>query len=179
MFLIAGHGHPVLFPDRAKAGQLSGDVLAYLHGRGDQDRAKAGGIIHQQLCPRVPPKDRVLHPAARRGHIEPLAVPAEPVRAQMRAPIAADPSDNGVTPLSQERPDLVGRCHIPSRYRAAVAWWAPPGQRHGKTIAVPAAGAWVMAHRRVMQTAESCIFGPVLAWLGSSSGSIRRAGSRT
>ena len=106
-------------------GHTGGDVFAYLHGRGDQHRAEAGGIIDQQLRPRVPPEDRVLHPAARRGHIEPLAVPAEPVRAQMRAPIAADPSDNGVTPLSQERPDLVGRCHIPSRYRAAVAWWGP------------------------------------------------------
>ena len=34
-----------------------------------------------------------------------------------------------------------------------------------------------MAYRRVTRTAEPCIFGPVLAWLGSSSGSIRLAAS--
>jgi hypothetical protein len=29
----------------------------------------------------------------------------------MRAPVAADAGDDGVTPLSQEHLDLVGRCH--------------------------------------------------------------------
>jgi hypothetical protein len=43
MLLIAGHGHPVLFPDRAKAGQFSGDVLAYLHGRGTKTARKPVG----------------------------------------------------------------------------------------------------------------------------------------
>ena len=42
MLFIAGYGPAVLFPDRAKAGQLGGDVLAYLPGRRDQDRAKPG-----------------------------------------------------------------------------------------------------------------------------------------
>src|SRR5690348_2862370 len=111
MLLIAGHGPPVLFPDRAKAGQLGGDVLAYLHGRRDQDRAEPGGVIDQQLCPWVPPEDRVLDPAARRGHVEPLAVPVEPVGAQMGAAVAADPGDDGVTPLRQERFDLARGCH--------------------------------------------------------------------
>ena len=40
-------------------------------------------------------------------------------------------------------------------------------------------GYMVMAYRRVTRIAEPCIFGPVLAWLGSSSGSIRLAGWRT
>jgi hypothetical protein len=38
----------------------------------------------------------------------------------MRAPVAADPGDNGVTPLSQERLDLAGSCH-PVTLPAVVA----------------------------------------------------------
>ena len=98
-------------PGSHESGRLGGDVLAYLRGRWDQDRAEAGGIVDQQLCPRVPPEDRVLHPAARRGHIEPLAVLVKPVGASMRAPVAANPGDDRVAPLSQGRLDLAGRCH--------------------------------------------------------------------
>src|SRR5215471_1528155 len=43
-----------IFPDRTEAGQLSGDILADLDGGRDQHGAEAGGIVNQQLRPRVP-----------------------------------------------------------------------------------------------------------------------------
>ena len=108
MLLIVWDRHPVLFPDGAEAGQLRGDILADLHGGRDRYGTEPGGIVNEQLGPRVPAEDRVLHPASRRGDVEPLAVPVEPVRAQVRAPIAAAAGDNDITPLSQERADLLG-----------------------------------------------------------------------
>jgi hypothetical protein len=60
---------------------------------------------------RVTAEDRVFHPASCRRDIEPLAVPVESVRAQVRAPVTADPSHDDITPLSQERLDLLHRCH--------------------------------------------------------------------
>jgi hypothetical protein len=50
--------------------------------------------------------------------------------------------------------------------------------RFGREFEFPP-GGMVKAYRRVTRIAEPCIFGPVLAWLGSSSGSIRLAGWRT
>src|SRR6202042_1972846 len=103
--------HPVLLPDRTEAGQLGGEVLADLDSARNQPRAKTGGIVDQQLRPRVPAEDGVLHPVSRGGDVEALAIPVEPVGAQVRAPVAADPGDDNVTWFSEERLDLVGRCH--------------------------------------------------------------------
>jgi len=98
----------VLFPDGTKAGQLGGDILADLDGGRDQHGAEAGGIVNEQLRTRVPPEDRVLHPASRGRDEKALAVPVEPVGAQVRAPVAANPSDHDVTRFGEERIDLVG-----------------------------------------------------------------------
>ena len=108
MLIVVEYGHPVLFSDGAKAGQFRGDILADLNGGRDQHRAEPGGIINQQLRPRVAAEDRVLHSPSRRRDVEALAVPVEPVRAQVRAPVPADPGDDDVMPLSQERLDLLG-----------------------------------------------------------------------
>ena len=101
----------MLLPDGPEAGQLGGDVLADLDRGRDQHRAEAGGVVDEQLGPRVPPEDRVLHPASRGRDIEALAVPVEPVGAQVRAPVAADPGHHDVTRFGEERFELLGRCH--------------------------------------------------------------------
>ena len=111
MLLVIRYGHPVLLPDSPEPGQLRGDILPDLHGGRDQHGAEPGGIVNEQLRSRVPAEDRVFHPASCRGHVEPLAVPAEPVGTQVRAPVTADPSDDDVTRLSQKRLDLLCRCH--------------------------------------------------------------------
>ena len=108
MLLVVQHGHPVLFPDSTEAGQLRAGILADLDGGGDQHGTEAGGIVDKQLRPRVPAEDRVLHPVSRCRDVEALAVPVEPIGAQMRAPVAADPGDDDVTRLSEKRLDLVG-----------------------------------------------------------------------
>ena len=95
----------------------------------------------------------------------------------MRAPITADHSNNGVTPLSQERPDLVGRCHPVTLPGGRLMRPHPVSGIERRSLCPR--GCMVMAYRRVTRTAEPCIFVPVLAWLGSSSGSIRLAGWKT
>src|SRR5260370_24475300 len=107
MLIVIRYAHPVLLPDGAEAGQLSGDVLADLDGGRDQHGAEAGGIVNKQLRPRVPAEDHVLHPAAGGRDVETLAVPVEKVGAQMRAAVAADPGDDDVTRLGEERLNLV------------------------------------------------------------------------
>jgi len=108
MLIVVQHGHLVLFPDSTEAGQLRGQILADLHGGRDQHGAETGWIVDKQLRPRVPAEDGVLHPVSRGRDVEALAVPVEPVGAQVRAPVAADPGDDDVTRFSQERLDLLG-----------------------------------------------------------------------
>src|ERR1700675_3712077 len=107
MFIVVWDGHPVLFPDSAEARQFRGDIVPDLDGGRDQYGAETGGIVNKQLRPRVAAEDRVFHAVPRRGDIEALAVPVEPVGAQVRAPVPADPGDDDVTPLGQERLDLL------------------------------------------------------------------------
>ena len=111
MLIVIRYRHLVLFPDGAKAGQLRGDVLSDLHGGRDQDGAEPGAVVNEQLRPRVTAEDRVLNPVSGGRDVEPLAVPVEPVGAQVRAPVAADPGDDDVTWFGEERLDLVGGCH--------------------------------------------------------------------
>lgn len=108
MLSVIWYRHLVLFPDSAEAGQLRGDILADLNGGRDQHGAEPGGIVNEQLCPRVPAEDRVLHAASCGRDVEPLAVPEEPVGTQVRAPVPADPGDDDITRFSQERLDLLG-----------------------------------------------------------------------
>ena len=114
VLIVVRYGQPVLFPDSAKAGQFGDDILADLDGGRDQHGTKAGRVIDEQLSSRVTAEDRVLHAVARGRDVEPLAVSGEPVGAQVRAPVAADPGDDDVTRLGQERLDLVGGCHPPT-----------------------------------------------------------------
>src|SRR2546429_565849 len=87
---------------RVSRGGRRGEILADLDGGRDQYGAEAGGIVDEQLRPRVPAEDRVLHPASRRRDVEMLAVPVEPVGAQVWASVAADPGDDDVTRLGEE-----------------------------------------------------------------------------
>ncbi len=114
MLVVVRYGETVLFPDNPEVGQLSGDILADLGGCLDYHGTETDRIINKQLCSRVPVEDRVLHPVARSRDVETLPVPREPVGAQVRAPVAADPGDDDVTRLSQERLDLLGGCHCPT-----------------------------------------------------------------
>src|SRR5712672_2990787 len=108
MRIVVQYGPPVLFPDSTEAWQLRGEILADRHGGRDQHGAETGGIVDQQLRPRVPAEDGVLHPVPRGRDVEALAIPVEPVGAQVRAPVAADPGDDDVTRLREERLDLAG-----------------------------------------------------------------------
>jgi hypothetical protein len=114
LLIIVQQGPPVLFPDSAKAGQFGGDIFADLGGGRDQHGTEAGRVIDEQLSSRVPAEDRVLHAVACGRDVEALAVPKEPVGAQVRAPVVADPGDDDVTRLGQERLDLVGGCYPPT-----------------------------------------------------------------
>src|SRR5215472_3964072 len=114
----------MLFADRPKTRQLGRDVLADLDRGRDQHGAKAGAVIDHQLCARVMAEDRVLHPAAGGRDEEALPIPVEPVRAQMRAAVSADPGHDHVPRLSQKRRDLVRRCH--TRHRSCQP---PPAPR--------------------------------------------------
>ena len=108
MSIIVRYGPSVLFPDRPESGQFSGDIFPDLGSGRHEHGSEAGGIVNKQLRPGLPPEDRILHPAPRCRHIKALTVPVEPVGAQMRAPVAADPGDDDITRLSEERLDLVG-----------------------------------------------------------------------
>src|ERR1700734_3484621 len=125
MLIVVWYGQPVLFPDSAKAGQLGGDILADLDGSREQHGTKAGRVVDEQLGSRVPAEDRVLDAVSRGRDVEALAVPGEPVGAQVRAPVAADPGADDVTRLGQERLDLVGGCHPLTL----------PGPRRGQRVA--------------------------------------------
>src|SRR5262249_6491536 len=137
-----------LFPDRAKAGQLCGDVLADLRGAPDQRGAVAGAVVHQQLRPAVPAEDRVLDPVPRGRYVEPLAIPVKPVRAYVRAAVAADPGDDDVAGLGGDALDLVGRCH------AKHATGAPaPARLSG--VSRPCAGPAGPAHAEYRGTSRA------------------------
>jgi hypothetical protein len=84
------------------AGQFGGEVLADLRRAPDQHGAKAGAIVHQQLCPAATAEDRVFCPLPRGRYVETLAIPVEPFGAQLRAAVAADPGDDDVARLSEE-----------------------------------------------------------------------------
>src|SRR5260370_17779098 len=107
MVSVSRDVHPVLWREGGEGGQLGGDVLGDLDGGRDQHGGEAGGIVNKQLRPRVPAEDHVLHPAAGGRDVETLAVPVEKVGAQMRAAVAADPGDDDVTRLGEERLNLV------------------------------------------------------------------------
>ena len=107
MGIIIRYGPSMLLPDGTESGQFSGDILPDLGSGRQEHGAEAGGIINKQLRPGLSPEDRVLHPGPRRRHIKALTVPVEPVGAQMRAPVAANPGDDDVARLSEERFDLV------------------------------------------------------------------------
>src|ERR1035441_5372443 len=111
MLIVVRYGQPVLFPDSAEAGQLGGEILADLCGGREHNGKDADRIIDEQLGSRVPAEDRVLHAVSCSRDVEALAIPREPVGAQVRTPVAADPGNDDVTRLSQERLDLVGGCH--------------------------------------------------------------------
>src|SRR5258708_36665270 len=91
MSIIVRYGPSVLFPDRPESGQFSGDIFPDLGSGRHEHGSEAGGIVNKQLRPRLPPEDRILHPAPRCRHIKALTVPVEPVGAQMRAPVVAVP----------------------------------------------------------------------------------------
>jgi hypothetical protein len=79
----------------------------------DAERFRVGSavMLGQHLAdvrPRVPAEDGVLHQVPRDRDVEALAISAEPIGGQVRAPVAADPGDDDVTRLSEERLDLVG-----------------------------------------------------------------------
>src|SRR5450755_1844074 len=138
MLIVVRHGHPVLFPDSTEAGQLRGEILADLDGGPNQHGVKTGWIIDKQLRPRVPAEDGVLHPVSRGRDVEALAIPVVPVGAQVRAPVAADPGDDDVTRLSEDRLDLVGRCH-PLTLSGPPVWPADAldqGGRFGSSMRV-------------------------------------------
>src|ERR1700722_8350388 len=102
MVCIVGYGPPVLLPNGTEARQFRLEILADLDGSRNQHRAETRGIVDKQLRARVTAEDSVLHPAPRGRDIEPLTVPVEPVRAQMRAPVEADPSNDDIARLGQE-----------------------------------------------------------------------------
>src|SRR5713101_569010 len=79
MSIIVRYGPSVLFPDRSESGQFSDDIFPDLGSGRHEHGSEAGGIVNKQLRPRLPPEDRILHPAPRCRHIKALTVPVEPV----------------------------------------------------------------------------------------------------
>jgi hypothetical protein len=108
MLGIVRDRHPVLLPDGAEAGS-SAAISSRISTVAGTSTARNPAESPMRNCARRSRReDRALDAASRRGDVEPLGVPAEPVRAQVRAPIAADAGDDDITPLSQERADLLG-----------------------------------------------------------------------
>jgi hypothetical protein len=66
------------------------------------DIAVAGRVVDDQLDPGVAAEHVVLHALAGRRDVEPVAIPEEPVGADVRAPVFADAGDDDVPGFGQE-----------------------------------------------------------------------------
>lgn len=102
MLVVIGNGQAVLLADGAEMRQLGGDILAKLGRGGQQHRPEPGGVIDRQLRSWVPTEDGVLDTTASGRHVKPLAVPLEPIRAQMRSAVFTDAGDDGVAGFGEE-----------------------------------------------------------------------------
>ena len=108
--------HAVLVADGGKARQLARDPPDLDGGR-DEHRPGPRRVVDQQLSPcTVPAEERVLHPAARGRHVEPLTIPAEPVRSNVRPAVRAVTREDQVAALGKERPQAPGERHSQTRY---------------------------------------------------------------
>lgn len=96
MLVVIGDGHPVLFLMARKRGSSASRSSRIWTVPGIRTARKPVGSSMSSCARGVPAEDRVLHPVPRGRDVEPLAVPVEPVRAQLRAPVPADPGDDGI-----------------------------------------------------------------------------------
>jgi hypothetical protein len=80
-------------------------------------QARPGGVVDQQLCPWVVLEDRVLRPAARGGHVEPLAFPVEPAGLRSGRPSRRIPATTALRRFAKNASILLVDA-TPSRYRA-------------------------------------------------------------
>jgi len=108
VLFVVGNYHPVLLAYGAEVLELPGDVFADLHSGGHQHRPESRGVIDGQLRPGIPLEDGVLDSASGSRDIEALAVPVEPVGAQVRPTVSTDASDDYVSGFGEELLEFLG-----------------------------------------------------------------------
>src|SRR4051812_38482553 len=100
--LVGGHLHAVLLPERAVHREVAEDVREDLHRARHAGVSVTRGIVDDQLDARIAAEDLELHAVAGGADEEPLSIPEEPVRRQVRPAIPLHPGNDDVAGFGQE-----------------------------------------------------------------------------